>query len=112
MSAPYELRFAIRILAINASTWTDLQGPAAIPISCQAVIVYNNSNVNVDLRTDPLNANSQIVLQPGESFQIGMVTQFGVTGLNGGFRFSPTGPPLCSFLSTSGNVNLIIESIQ
>lgn len=102
----YEKNFAIRNLAINASTWTDVVSSAVIPFECNSVFVFNNSGVNVSLRTDPNNANSQIPIAPGQSYDI-------LGSVGPGTRFSPMDPnPLCALLSTSGNVNVIIESVR
>jgi len=111
MGAPYELANAIRSLAINAASWTDVSYVnGVLPIACNQVIVYNSSAVAIFLRTDPGNANSQITINPGQAFTIG------VSGANRGayaFLFPQnTQNPPCALLSSSGNVNVTIESLQ
>lgn len=102
----YERSFAVRTLALNASTWIDVVGANLLPFDCNSVFIFNNSGVNVSLRTDPNNANSQITIAPGQAFDI-------LGSVGPGTRFSPMDSnPLCSLLSTSGNINVIIESVR
>jgi hypothetical protein len=109
MAPPYELTFAIRVLALTASGWTDLVGLANLPIGCNQIVIYNNNSVPILLRTDPNNANSQITLNDGEAFDIGVaMPRIG----SGGFRFDVNCPPVCSLQSSAGNLNVIIESYQ
>ncbi len=111
MASPYEQAHTIRQIALNSATWTDVVGVAYIPLSCNVVIITNLNSVAIALRSDPNNANSQITLQPGQSFQIGVASP----SLNnaGGNRFPVgSGFPVCSLLSTAGNVNAVVECIQ
>lgn len=104
--AVYEIQFAIRLLAINASTWIDVVGLAVLPIDCNSVFIFNNTSVNFLLRSDPNNANSQVTIVPGQAFDVAGSGAIGTRFL----RDSPF--PICSLLSASGNQNAIIESIR
>ena len=111
MAAPYELVFALRALGINAVTWTDVSyANGAIPIAANQVIIFNLSAVAIYLRSDPNNASSQVTINPGQQFTIG------VSGANRGtygFLFPQNGAnPACALLSSSGPVNVLIESLQ
>lgn len=105
----YEQTDAIRLLAINAVTWTDVAGVAVLPISCNQVIVFNNSGVSIFLRTDPNNANSQVTIASGQQFEIG---SSGGSGPRSFLFPQGSGNPPCSLLSSSGTVNVLIESLQ
>ena len=113
MATVYERNVALRNnFAINASTYTDLQGSAAVPIACNTIVVFNPNNVDVYMRTNPANANSQKTIGPGEAYQFGLSTPLGSGSSNhtpGNFRFPLNCSPVASFLSSSGNVDLEIE---
>src|SRR6266536_2253777 len=102
---PYEERCAIRQLAINAVTWTDIVGVAVLPIGCNSVIIYNQTGVNIYLRTDPGNANSQVTIHDGEQFELG-----GPAASSAGVRFVQNCPAVGSLLSSAGSVSPLIES--
>jgi hypothetical protein len=105
----YEQTNALRQLGINAATWTDVVGLAVLPISCNQVLVFNNSAVNIFLRTDPGNANSQATIAPGQQYAIGSPGGGGARS----FLFPQgTGNPPCSLLSSSGSVTVTIEVLQ
>jgi|SRR5882724_6468217 len=69
----YEERFALRKLTVNSVTWTDIQGLAVLPINANYVIIVNTLTPPeaLLLRSDPNNANSEISIAAGASFQIG-----------------------------------------
>ncbi len=108
MAVVYETKFAVRLLAINAVTWTDIYG-SALPIDCNTVIIFNNTGVDIFLRSDPSNPNSQITIQTGQQFEIGTTGLPATAGLS---RFPKGSAPLGSLLSSSGNVSPVIESLQ
>lgn len=104
---PYESRHAVRSLAINASTWTDISGKAVLPIDCHTIVIFNNTGVTILFRSDPGNANSQVSIGNGQQYEInGSVSQ-----MARGPRF-PAGSdsPVGALLSSSGNVSPLIES--
>jgi hypothetical protein len=92
-------------MSVAASSWTDVQGMALLPIDCDTVIIYNNAAVNILLRTDPGNANSQITLLPGQQYEFG-------GNHSGVYRYPRGCPAICSLQSVSGTVNVIVESVQ
>jgi len=105
----YEKTFAIRVLAITAGAWTDVVGEAVLPIGCDLVTIYNNSGVDVLLRTDPNNANSQVTIASGQAFEIGSPGRRPLAD----FRFPVNSTyPVCSLQSSVGNVNVLVESLQ
>lgn len=111
MSAPYEQAFAIRNLAISAIIWTDIQGALILPIDCSLIIIFNPASVNILLRSDPNNANSQVTIAPGQQFEIGGAYQ-GLKSANR-HRFPLGGAfPVCSLMSSSGPQTILVESIQ
>lgn len=100
----YEEKFAIRIMAILAASFTDIVGLALLPINCNFVTVFNNSGVAVLLRSDPGNASSEISIANGASFVIG------ASGPpRGSTRFPQNCNPVGSLKSSVGNVNVVIE---
>lgn len=106
MPPVYEQRVAIRAVAINAVTWTDIVGLSMLPIDCNLIIIYNNTGVDIFLRTDPNNSNSQVTIGAGLQFELGSPS-----GLRQGTRFTRNGDPSCSLLSSSGNVSPLVESV-
>jgi len=107
MAVAYEQAHAFRQLAVNASTWTDIVGLAALPLNCNQVIVLNLSAVIVYYRSDPGNANSQVPINPGQGLQIG------ASRGSSPFLFQAgSANPVGSLLSSSGSVNVTIESLQ
>lgn len=102
----YEQSFAIRQLAINAATFTDVQGLTILPIDCNQIIIFNNSNVEITLATNPNVATSEVVLEPGQYFPIGSPSR------EGGFRFPQNCPAVCSLKAASATPTVIIESLK
>src|SRR5438094_7926102 len=105
MATTYESRNALRLLAIVSGSFTDVQGTAVLPLDCNTVIIFNNSGVDVLLRTDPANANSEITLSTGQQFEFTGVNRYS-------FRYPRCGPAVCALKQSSGNVNVIVASIQ
>lgn len=106
----YEQSCALRALALNNATWTDVAGPS-IPIDCNLVIIFNNSGVDIFLRTDPGNANSQVTINPGQQFEIGGAPRppsFGPSR----FISGDSTRAACSLMASSGSPNVLIECIQ
>jgi hypothetical protein len=104
--ANYEQSFAIRQLALNAVGFTDVQGLAVLPIDCNTIVIYNDSNADIYLRTNPGQASSQVTIAPGQFFSIGGPSQ------NGGFRFPQNCPPVCSLEASTGTPTVTIESLK
>lgn len=107
---PYETRWALRTLALNASTFTDIVGSAILPIDCNQIVVYNPAStaVNVTLASDPTNPNSQVTIPPGGQFTIGSPALQGQQA----FRFPKGSFAAGSLIAASGTPNVLIESIQ
>lgn len=103
---PYEQSFAIRQLAITSVGWTDVQGLLALPIDCNQVVIYNDSNNDVYLRTNPNVAASQVTIAPGQFFPIGAPSR------EGGYRFPQNCPAACSLMASTGSPTLIVESLK
>ncbi len=101
---PYEESATIRQLALAASpTWTDVTG-AAIPIDCNQVVIFNNSGVDIYMRTDPGNPNSQVTINNGQQYEFtGPVPR--------GFRSHrfPKNSTVCSLQPSSGTPSVVIE---
>jgi hypothetical protein len=115
---PYELAVAIRNnVAITASTWTDIGGPAAgafsIPISCNLIVVVNTASVPITLATDPGNSYSTVTIPPGASWALGNSAWSPVLGgPPSGCRFSPRSANAAGSLqSTSGNQTVTLEFV-
>jgi hypothetical protein len=102
----YEQSFAIRQLLLGNAAFTDVQGLAVLPIDCNQVIIFNNSNVEVTLATNPNLTSSEVVLEPGQYFPIGTPSR------EGGFRFPQNCPAVCSLKAASGTPTVIIESLK
>lgn len=102
----YEQSFAIRQLQVSSAAFTDVQGLTSLPIDCNQVIIFNNSNVEVSLRTNPNVAASEVVLEPGQYFPIGAPSR------SGGFRFPQNCPAVCSLKAASATPTVIIESLK
>lgn len=72
MATVWEENFAIRSIALNASTFTDVLGTQFLPIDCNTVVVLNISvTIAIALRSDPNNANSEVTVGPGQQWEIG-----------------------------------------
>lgn len=103
----YERNFAIRQLGLNAVNYTDVQGLGVLPINCNTIVIYNDSNADIYLRTNPAVAASQVTITPGQFFSIG-----GASWPGGGFRFPQNCSPVCSLEASTGTPTVIVESIQ
>ena len=106
----YETRFSIRQASIGAGGFTDIVGQTYIPIDCNVVAIFNNTGVDIYLRSDPGNAASQVTISSGQQFEIGMP---GLQSVGGAPRFiSMSTDPVCSLQSSSGTVTPLVECIR
>ncbi len=102
---PYERSFALRQMAINAATFTDI-GPASLPIGCNTIVVINVTATDILLRSDPANPASEITIRAGQQFELGTSPHaFNAHRFHGGVD------PVAGVKSTSGNLTIVIESI-
>ena len=104
----YETKFAIRPATIQAGAFTDIVGTSMLPIDCNTVLVMNDTGQDINLRTDPANANSQVVVHDGQSFTIGGQD----SGGGHGARFlAGSQNPVCSLEASVSQVSPLIISI-
>ena len=106
----YEQNCAIRQVPITNGAWVDVVGVNYLPINCNLVIIFNNTGIDIYMKTDPGNANSQVTIQNGQQFEIGAVATPSPEGIR--VRFKAGSPDaVCSLLSSAGNVSPVVESI-
>jgi hypothetical protein len=106
MARVWEENFAVRVLPVSSSVFTDV-ADSFVPIDCNTVVIINPSAIAMALRSDPANANSEVTIGPGQQFEIG------------GPRpraFSParfqSGNAVCSLKAASGSPSALIVSTR
>ncbi len=109
MARVWEENFAIRSIALNSSTFTDVADIAYVPIDCNTVVILNISvTIAIALRSDPGNANSEVTVNPGQQFEIGGNRPR--TGYRSA-RFK-AGDAVCSLKSASGTPTVLVISTK